>query len=328
MVKTGFSLGEALKTLGEQTNNRLLKKTIVALHDDVVRGTTLAQALAQHPAVFDNLFVNMVAAGESSGNLEKTLFQLITQMKKAYTLRKKIRSAMIYPMLILVSMIVVGTGMFIFVVPKILNLYTSSGYTLPLPTRILLGISGFIQNNGLWIAGVVLIVGIFITIGIRTEKGRMLWHRILLRLPIVGKIIKRVNVARFSRILNSLIITDIPIVRSFQIIAATLTNLVYKNQLESGITKLAKGNSISSFLALRPDLFEPVITHMIKVGEEAGVLDTMSNEIATFYEEEVDSTLSNLTVIIEPVLLIIVGFGVGFLAVAVILPIYGLVQEI
>lgn len=328
MIKTGFSIGEALNTLGQQTGDHHLSVVIQSLHTDVVRGTTFAEALGQHPEVFDELFVNMVAAGETSGNLEQTLFQLVTQLKKSYMLKKKIRSAMIYPCVILTAMTVVGTGMFVFVVPKILDLYTSSGYVLPLPTRILLAISDFIQAQGLWLATGLVVVAISLGASLKTKIGRMLFHRVLLHLPVAGKIIKRINVARFSRVLNSLIITDIPIVKSFQIIASTLTNRVYREHLEQAAKKVAKGNSIASVLNVRPDLFEPVVTHMIQVGEEAGVLDTMTNEIALFYEDEVDSTLSNLTVIIEPILMIVIGAGVGLMSVAIILPIYALVDQI
>lgn len=328
MIKTGFSIGEALHTLSEQTGDRMLRKVILDLHAQIVRGLTFAEALATHSAVFDELFVNMVAAGEASGNLEKTLFQIVYQLKKSYTLKKKIRGAMIYPSVILFAMVVVGTGMFIFVIPKIVDLYSSGGYTLPLPTRILLAGSTFVQANIWWLAILALLGLASFGIGLHTAGGRHLWHRVLLRLPILGTTIKRVNVARFSRVLNSLIITDIPIVKSFQIIATTLNNRVYRTFIQQSTDKLAKGNSISSLLAVRPDLFEPVVTHMIKVGEEAGVLDTMTSEIANFYEDEVDSTLANLTVIIEPVLMIVIGAGVGFFAVAIILPIYALVDEI
>lgn len=328
MVKTGFSIGDALATLNQQIKRKQFAKVILDLHQSVIKGDSFAEALRAHPAVFDELFINMVAAGESSGNLEQTLFQLANQMKKSYALHKKIRNAMIYPTLILGVMILVGTSMFIFVVPRILDLYTSSGYILPLPTRIILTISNFIKYNGILLGGLaaVLLIGGFASL--RTEIGKLFWHSIVLHLPIAGKIIKRIQIARLSRVLNSLITTDIPIVKSFQIIAHTLGNRVYRRYLLNASQQLAKGDSIYSVLNTRPDLFEPVVTQMIKVGEEAGVLDVMTNEIATFYEDEVDSTMANLTVIIEPVLMVIIGSGVAFLAVAVVLPIYSLVDEI
>lgn len=328
MIKTGFSMGEALQTLAEQTDDRMLRGIIHALHQDVIKGVSFAQALQKHPATFDELFVSMIAAGETSGNLEKTLHQLHHQMKKSYALKRKIRNAMIYPVLILSFMLVVGVGMFIFVIPRIIDLYTSSGYTLPLPTRILIAVSNFVSDNLTLLASLagVLVLGGFIAL--RTEAGKMVWHRLLLHLPVFGRIIKRVNIAQFSRLLNSLIVTDIPIVTGLQIIAQTVGNRAYRAHLLRGVAALNRGSSISSVLLERKDLFDPVVVQMIKVGEEAGVLDNMTQEIAEFYEEEVDSTLSNLTVIIEPILMIVIGVGVGFLAVSIILPIYALVEEI
>lgn len=328
MIKTGFSMGEALQTLAEQSGDRMLRGIIHTLHQDVIKGVSFATALQKHPATFDELFVSMIAAGETSGNLEKTLRQLHSQMKKSYALKRKIRNAMIYPILILSFMLVVGTGMFIFVIPKIIDLYTSSGYTLPLPTRILVAVNNLVTGNLAILSalGGILIIGIFFIQ--RTEAGKMIWHRILLRLPVFGRIIKRVNIAQFSRLLNSLIVTDIPIVTGLQIIAQTVGNRAYRAHLLKGVDALNRGSTISSVLIERKDLFDPVAVQMIKVGEEAGVIDTMTQEIAEFYEEEVDSTLSNLTVIIEPLLMIVIGIGVGFLAVSIILPIYSLVNEI
>jgi len=328
MIKTGFSIGDALTTLGSQIHNKQLRTTVLAVQQAVVKGESFSAALSQHPEVFDDLFTSMIAAGESSGNLEATLFQLAVQLKKSYALKKKIRNALIYPVLIITVMSVVGTGMFIFVIPKILDLYTTGGYTLPLPTRIILWMSDFITDNGLTLLIVLISCVIMFWLALRTQRGRFAWHALLLRLPIVGRILKRVNVAKISRLLHSLIVTDIPIVNSFQIIADTLSNLVYKLHLEKSGDQLAKGSSINSTLATRTDLFEPVVIQMIKVGEEAGVLDTMTEEIATFYEEEVDSIMANLTVIIEPILMIIIGIGVGFLAVSILLPIYALVDQV
>lgn len=328
MIKTGFSIGDALHTLGEQIHNKQLRTAVLDVEQSVIKGDNFSTALSRHAEIFDDLFTSMIAAGESSGNLEQTLFQLAVQLKKSYALKKKIRNAMIYPVLILTVMVVVGTGMFIFVIPKILELYTTGGYTLPLPTRIILWVSNFMMDNGLVLAAILVVVVIALFLYIRTDKGRLNWHKVLLHLPVVGRIIKRVNVAKISRLLHSLIVTDIPIVNGFQIIADTLSNVVYKIHLEQSSHQLSKGSTIHSTLSTRPDLFEPVVVQMIKVGEEAGVLDTMTEEIATFYEEEVDSIMANLTVIIEPVLMIIIGVGVGFLAVAILLPIYALVDQV
>lgn len=328
MIRTGFSIGDALAVLGVQTKNRLLKKTIVKLHSDVIAGETFSAALAKHMEVFDELFVSMVAAGEMSGNLEETLKQITIQMKKSYSLKKKIRTAMMYPVLILVFMLIMGTLVFIFVIPKILDLYSGEQSNIPLPTRIVLTISTFIRTETLWIgvsASMVVLILYWIW---RTEKGRLLMSKLLLRLPIFGAILKKIAIARIMRVLHSLITTDIPIVKGFQIIARTVGNRVYRQQLLRSSELLTKGNSIYSTIAPREDLFDPVIAQMIKVGEDTGSVDEMTDEIATFYEDEVESVMANLTVIIEPILMLVIGAGVGFIAVAIIMPIYGLVNQV
>lgn len=328
MIRTGFSIGDALSVLYKQTKHKGFRKVLETVRNDIVGGKSFASALGEHPTVFDDLFVSMVSAGETSGNLEGTLHEIVVQMKKTYTLKKRIRNAMMYPMLIVVLMGFMGTAVFIFVIPKVLSLYTNSNFALPLPTRVILVVSTFIQNNLLLLAVSIVSVVVFLILVWRTEPGRLFFNTIMLRTPILGKIIKQISIARISRVLNALITTDIPIVKGFQIISQTVGNRVFRKHLKEASGLLTKGNSIFSTIDSRPDLFEPVIAQMIKVGEDTGTLDEITNEIATFYEDEVDSTMANLTVIIEPVLMIFLGFSVGFLAVAIIMPIYGLVNQI
>ncbi|MBI2416068.1 MAG: type II secretion system F family protein [Candidatus Kerfeldbacteria bacterium] len=328
MVKTGFSISDALQALIKQTKNNLFKRTIAQLHHDVLAGVNFASALSKHPAVFNELFVNLVATGEISGNLENTLQEIAVQLKKSYALKRKIRNAMIYPALIVTVMIIVGVGVFVFVVPKILDLYTQNNYVLPLPTRIILWLSTFLQHNALVISVSVIAI-VLGMIGLwRTTGGRQVFDKLLLRLPIVGEIIKKVTIAKMMRILNSLIVTDIPIVKSYQLIAHALGNTSYRNHLLQSSELLTKGGSLYSTISSRADLFNPVIAQMVNVGEQTGALDKITAEIATFYEDEVEAVMSNLTVIIEPVLMVAIGAGVGFLAVAIVMPIYALVEQI
>lgn len=327
MLKTGFSLADALAALQEQAKNKLLRTTIIQVHQDVIKGESFSVALGKHPLVFDDLFVKMIAAGEVSGNLDTTLHQLTIQLRKSYGLKRKIMQALMYPSIIIVAMIGAGFFMFLYVVPKILELYSNPD-TLPLPTRIILAISTFIQNNVLIVIIIAASTVGAVTLLWRTATGRFWIHTVFLHLPVLGIIIKKINIAKITRLLNSLIITDISIVRSFQIVTQTLGNLPFRKFLETATEHLSKGNSIYSLLRQRPDLFDPVIAHMINVGETSGSLEQMTADIATFYEDEVDSTMNNLTTIIEPILMIIIGLGVGFLAVAVIMPIYGLVNQI
>ncbi len=328
MIRTGFSIGDALAVLQKQTKNKMFQKIIEEIHNDVVEGKNFATALQKHPHVFDELFVSMVNVGEASGNLEGSLQQIVVQTKKSYALKKKIKNAMMYPVLIFFLMIIMGVAIFLFVMPKLLDLYSGGGFDLPLPTKIIVIASTFVRENVLVMS--IVLTSITTVIGLiwRTGPGKYTFHKMYLKTPVLGSVIKKINIARMTRVLHSLITTDIPIVHSFQIISRTVGNHVYRKHLMESSEALTKGDSIYSTIAARPDLFEPVIAQMMKVGEDTGTIEEITSEIATFYEEEVDSTMSNLTVIIEPLMMLAMGLGVGFLAVAVIMPIYGLVNEI
>ncbi len=328
MVRTGFSLGHALDVLAQQTEHRTFKGIIKSISNDVESGVTLSTALAKYPKVFPELFVNMVAAGEVSGKLDEVLLRLTNQIKKDHQLIAKVRGALMYPVIVVIAMIVLGTAMMVFVIPKLLDVFTQSGGTLPLPTRIMIGVSTFMQHNILFlIPGIIAFIFIF-RWWIHTKNGKMLWHAFLLRSPIIGPILKKINLARFTRTLSSLLRTDIPIVQTFQIIAKTMGNAIFRKSLEETAEELKKGSSIAKVLTRYTRLYPPVVAQMVSVGEESGTLDTISEEIAKFYEEEVDQVMSNLTSILEPILILVLGAGVGSIVVAVILPIYSLTDQI
>jgi type IV pilus assembly protein PilC len=216
----------------------------------------------------------------------------------------------------------------IFVLPNLIKLYSESGFTLPLPTRIVISISKFLIANGWWVGIVCFILIIAFIVFIRNQTGKIVWHTIILKLPIISGIMKKINLAKMSRTMNSLIATDLPIIEDFKIIAQTLGNRIYRQHLLSSTESLKKGQSIANTLKTRPDLFPPVMTQMINVGEQSGTLDHITKELAEFYEDEVSDTMANLTVIIEPIIMLVVGAGVAFVAVSVIYPIYALVNQI
>ncbi len=328
MARTGFSLSEALKVLQVQTEHKYFREVVGELEKDVEKGDTLSDSLKRFPSVFPELFVSMIQAGEISGKLDKTLKQLTVQMKKSHTLYLKIRNALTYPTIVFVAMLGIGTAMMIFVIPKILTLYEGTPYNIPWPTRIVLGLSNFLVNNWLLTIIIVLALVVAFVLFVSNEKGKLIFHKIILKLPIVGIILKKVNLAKMSRVFNSLLSTDISIVQSFVIISQILGNRVYRNYFLLSSERLKKGEGIGSVFKERPDLFPPVVAQMVQVGEESGTLETITEEISNFYEEEVESTMDNLTVIIEPVMMLIIGAAVGFLAVAIIYPIYGLVNQI
>lgn len=328
MIKSSMPLALSLGTLSQQTKNKRLQSILLAMKLRIEKGETFATALGQYRNIFSEVYVNMVAAGEASGKLETILAQLAKQLKKERTLNGKIRGALMYPVIVVIAMIVIGIAMIIFVIPRIADIYKESNARLPLPTQILIDTSMFVVHNGFLVTGlaVMLIIGFmhFRT----THVGKRALHRIYLFLPVMSTITKKINLARFSRTLHSLLQTDIPIVQAFQIIERTLGNVYYRTAVERAAQELKRGITVADALRRDPRLFPPLVTQMLAVGEESGTLDELSDEIANFYEEDVDETMTNFSAIIEPVLMLILGVGVGGMALAIMLPIYTLTQQI
>ncbi len=328
MLRGGFSIGRAMGTLAMQTSHKYFKKVILNLQNDLESGMTFAQALRKYPRVFSELFINMVAAGEASGKLDDVLKSLTTQMKKDFALVSKVKGAMTYPIVVIIAMLGAGVAMITLVIPKLQDVFSQNGATLPLPTRVLIATSDALIHHGFVIALVaIVVVVIFVVLG-RTERGRWIVDSVLLNIPITGPIIKKINVARFTRSLSSMLATDIPIIQTFQIIGRTLTSPHFRRSIDDAGQELRSGVTIGKVLARYPRLYPPLVQQMIAVGEESGTLDEVAGDLATFFEEEVDQTMSNLSTIIEPVLLLVLGGAVAGMALAIMLPIYNLSQQI
>lgn len=328
MVKTGFSLGMALDTLAKQAANKKLKRVIEEVKRDVESGISFSNSLAKHPKIFSELFVNMVAAGEASGKLDDVLRYLTTQMRKDHALMAKVKSAMMYPSLVVFAMVSIGIVMMVTIIPQLSAIYQDSDLELPLPTRMLIALSNLLVHQGIWVILVLIILVILFLRIKKTKKGKYYLHLVLLKLPILSKILKKINLARFTRTLSSLLKTDIPIVQTFQIISKTLGNVHYKQAMLETSEMVKKGVSIVKTLEKKPHLFPPIVTQMIAVGEESGMLDDISEEIASFFEEDVSQTMEGLTAIIEPLLMLVIGSAVAVAALAVLMPMYGLVEAI
>ncbi|OGY81417.1 MAG: hypothetical protein A3F54_02100 [Candidatus Kerfeldbacteria bacterium RIFCSPHIGHO2_12_FULL_48_17] len=328
MVRTGFAIADALGVIAPQVKRKMMREALVEIHGNVEKGKTLATSLEQFPRIFPDLLVQMVAAGEASGQLDITLKQITLQLKKTYTLKKKITNALIYPAVILIAMVLVGTGLVIFVLPKVLSLFENGEFDVPLPTRILLAIAHFFENNGLLAAIVFVALIIFFIISLRISSGKKFWQAVLLRTPVVSKILIEIQLARFFRTISSLLATDIPIVESFKILHNIQPFYQYKKIIFSASSQLQQGKTIHESLNQNAKLFPPQTVQMMRVGEESGTLDEITKEVADFYEGEVDNTMSNLTVIIEPALMVFLGLGVAFIAVSIIMPIYSLANQV
>lgn len=328
MIKAGLPLADALATLGEQTKNHKLSLILKETQEKIRTGKSLSESLAPYTKDFGEVFINMIAAGEASGNLESVLNNLYIQLKKDHTLKSKIRNAMTYPVIIISAMFGIGGFVIVYVLPNITGMFRELKTELPLPTKILIGVSDFIQGNGLIVFPTLIITLLVFFRWTKSKSGRIIWHNILLRLPVIGEIIKKINISRLSSNLSNLIQTDIAIPEALRICSTIVGNHVYKNALLEASEKVKKGKKLAEIFAEYHSIMPPIIVQMIAVGEETGSIDVVLKNLADFYQEEVEQTMENLPIIIEPLLMIMMGIAVGGLAIAVILPIYSLTSAI
>ncbi|MBI4262093.1 type II secretion system F family protein [Candidatus Uhrbacteria bacterium] len=328
MLKAGMSLAPALASIIAQTKNRHFQSILSDIRDAIEHGTSFARALESHERHFGALFVNMVRIGELSGTLEHVLSELYTQMKKEHEMRGKVRGALVYPTIVIIAMITIGAGVMIFIVPKMTAMFNEFKATLPLPTRILMKTSAFMIDHGFLMAlATILVIGGFI-FAIRRPRGKQIWHTILLHMPIIGPIVIKINIARLTRTLGTLLSTAVPIADALTITGTVVTNIHYKQLLATCADSVKRGSALGTIFPEMPKLIPPTLAQMVMVGEQTGSLDTMLKEIAIFYENEVEQIMSTLPSLIEPLLMLILGVGVGSLAVAIIMPMYSLAQQI
>jgi type IV pilus assembly protein PilC len=328
MIDAGLPLVQALEILSTQVENKTLARTLAVIKSDVEAGSTYADALRKHPKVFTELYANMVAAGESGGILDTILNRLATYIEKAMKLKKKVKGAMIYP--IVVSTIAVGciAVIMIFVVPTFSKMFTTMGGTLPLPTLMVMKMSNFLAGLGGLLVGVTIVAAFVAFKQIRkVEKGQAVTDRIFLRLPIFGILLRKVAVAKFTRTLGTLISSGVPILDGLEITAKTAGNKIIEYAVMDVRQAVSDGKTLAEPL-MKAKVFPPMVTHMISVGEATGALDAMLSKIADFYDDEVDNAVSNLTAMMEPMLMVFLGGSVGFIVVAMYLPIFKLITLI
>jgi type IV pilus assembly protein PilC len=328
MIDAGLPLVQALDILGNQTENKAFSKVLLSVKSTVEQGATFSEALRKHPRVFDELFVNLVAAGEIGGILDAILNRLATYIEKAVKLKKQLQSAMIYPAAIFVIAIGVVAVMLLKVIPKFEDMYKQfPGAKLPGPTKVVIGIShGFVSA---WYYIVAIIFGsaaLFTAIG-RTERGKNFFHAAVLKVPIIGNVIRKIIVARFTRTLGTLLSSGVPILDALDICARTAGNRVVMRAIQHARTKISEGMDMAGPLA-DTKVFPTMVVQMIGVGEQTGAMDQMLNKVADFYEEEVDTAVAGLTSLIEPVMMAFLGVVVGGLLIAMYMPIFELSSNI
>ena len=323
MINAGLPIVRALYILSEQTENQKLKDTVVLVRKDVEAGLALSEALDKHPKVFGRLYTEMVRAGEIGGILDTVLLRVADQLEKDQDLRRKVKSAMTYPTVVLILAVLAASFMLIFIVPVFAQMFEDLGGTLPLPTRVAMGVSDVLTS----IFGVLLyagmIGGVFAFLRWKnTEQGRRVWGRLVLRMPAkIGEVVQKVALARFARTLGTLSAAGVPILQAIEITATSSGNWVMENALLKSRDAIREGIPIYKPLEDEP-VFPPMVTRMIAVGEETGDIDGMLTKIAEFYESEVDATVKALTSIIEPLMIVVVGGIVGGIIIAMYLPMF------
>jgi type IV pilus assembly protein PilC len=326
MISSGLAVLRALYVLEEQTQNQKFAKIIKAVRDDVEAGSPLSDSMAKHPAAFDRLYVSMVKAGETSGALDATLMRLATQLEKQDSLRRSIKSAMTYPILIGAFAIMVMIGMLLFIIPIFANMYNDLGGQLPTLTRIMMGVSNMLKSY--WFI-IFPVIGLTIWALVRlknTEQGRKAWDKFKLKLPMkIGPIIQKLAVARFSRTFATLVSSGVPILQAIDITGKTSGNTVMEAAMVDVKESVRCGEPIAKPL-MRVAVFPPMVTHMISIGEETGALDAMLNKIADFYEDECDAAVKSLTSIIEPIMMMFIGGLVGLIVISMYLPMFNMMN--
>lgn len=323
MISAGLSLPRALDGLARETPNVKLKKIIADINNTVVKGRSFADALRSHSNVFGDLYINMIEVGEISGRLTLVLKLLAKQMKKDHDLRRRVKGALIYPAIIMTALFGIGALMMIYVVPTLSGVLKDLNVPLPLTTQIIIATSDFLVNYAAWtLVGFILFMLLFWRI-LKSERGKIIFDYIILRAPIFGKLVKKFNVARFCRILAYLLTSGVPFVRSLEITSTVLGNTKFKIAAKHASQEIQKGKQLHQILELYPNIFEPVVIELISVGEETGKISDMMLRLAIFFEEDVTATTKNLSSVIEPLLMIVIGGAVGLFAVSVLQPIYG-----
>jgi len=327
MIDAGLPLVQSLEILSQQQESKAFKNIIREIREDVEGGSTFAGALKKHPATFNDLYTNLVVAGEEGGILDNILNRLANYIEKSEALRKKVKSALIYPATIIGVAVIVVMILMIFVIPVFETMFKSAGQTLPLPTLIVLTLSKMIKKYVVILIPALILLFYMAKKYYQTQNGRTVLDRLLLKLPVFGALFKKIAVARFSRTLGTLVSSGVPILDGLTIVSRTSGNRTIEIAILNARTSIREGETIAEPLS-RSGIFPPMVIQMISVGESTGALDSMLSKIADFYEEEVDMAVANLTSLLEPFLMIFLGVVIGGVVISMYLPIFNMASAV
>ncbi len=323
MITAGVPILQALQVLCEQTENRKFRRVLYEVKNDVEAGNSLFDAMSKHKDVFDELYVNMVNAGEAGGVLDVVLQRLAEYIEKASKLKSKVKGAMIYPAVICFVAIAVVTIILVFVIPTFEKLFAESGAVLPVPTQIVINLSHWVKGNILYLIGGIICFFVIYKLVYKLEKGKVVIDSLKLKMPLIGPLLRKVAIARFSRTLSTMITSGVPILQSLDIVSKTAGNKILEIGVMEAKKSIAEGQTIAEPLE-DTGIFPPLVTHMVAIGEATGVLDTMLSKVADFYDEEVEIAVETLMSLIEPVMIVFLGVVVGGLVISMYLPIFKL----
>lgn len=328
MVASGLTIPRSINNLAVQTKNKRFQKILLEIYDDLQSGKALSESLAKYPTVFSDLFVSMVQVGEVGGSMEDVLKILALQLEKEHELMSKVRGAMIYPAVIVAAMIGIGILMLTYILPKITGVFSEMNVELPATTRFVMALSDFLKNHSFIVAGASVFLLIFSKLFFQTVAGKKTISFVTINFPIIRKIVVKINCARFCRIYSSLLKSGVPAIDALKIVSDTLSNYYYKSVINKGISQVQKGVNLSKIIAADSKLFPILVPQMLEVGEETGKTEAVLLKLAEFYEEEVNQITKNMSSIIEPILMLLIGGSVGFFAVAMLQPMYSVLENI
>lgn len=328
IIKAGLPVIEGLRIIQKQTGSRGLKKIAAQLIIDVNAGRSLADGMSRYASTFGDFFINIVKVGETSGSLAENLTYVGEEMQKDRTLKKKVRAAMVYPTILFVMTIVISSFLTFYIFPKLLTAFTSLNVPLPVVTKVLIGVLGFFQGYWWLIALSAIVLGIVMKLLLMLDSVKIGVSRMVIYTPVLGQLTRNISVANTTRLLGVLLKSGVMIVESLTIVASAMDNILYRKALMDAADEVRRGGTFSGFIGKHEDLFPTIFTTMVAVGESTGNLEQNLFYLSEYHTEEIDSSLRSLTSLIEPLVIVVMGLIVGFVAIAVITPIYSLTQGV